>query len=64
MKDPRLAELTAALKEHVKQVNDLIAHLHEYNDEVRITYKDSSQGNPPSIELWRVIEHNDYLKDN
>lgn len=63
MKDQRLTELTDALKERVKQVNDLMSILHELQVEVRITYKDSEKGNPPYIDLWRVIEHTDYLKD-
>lgn len=63
MKDTRIEELTLALKERVKQINDIISVLHESHVEVRIAYKDSSQGNPASIDLWRVIEHNDYLKN-
>ena len=63
MKDQRIEELVAALRERVNQVNDIMTVLHEHNVEVRIAYKDPSKGEPPSIDLWRVIEHNDYLKD-
>jgi hypothetical protein len=39
-----------------------MAELYSQNVEIRIAYKESSKGEPPSINLWRAVEHVDYLK--
>jgi hypothetical protein len=64
MKDPNIQALVDELQNHVDDVNRIMSDLGKLNVEVRISYvdqalsKDISQG----INLWKIIEHNDYLK--
>lgn len=48
----------------VDDVNKLMAELHANNVEVRINYRETLEGKPPQIDLWRVVEHIDHLKRN
>lgn len=66
MKDDNIKQLTENLKIAVAEVNDIMKKLHLLNVEVRIAYKDNTNGATdgiPYLDLWRVIEHNNYLKD-
>lgn len=64
MIDKEITLLTLELKSYVDHINSVMEKLHKKNCEVRISYKDASGEKAPSIELWRVIEHNDYLKSS
>ncbi len=67
MKDINIKNQVIKLDALIKDVNVIMKELHEQNVEVRITYKDATNGAPngiPCLELWRAIEHNDYLKNN
>lgn len=50
------------IKTALETINLLIAELHTNNVEIRITYKESSNGEPPKLDLWKAIAHVDYLK--
>ncbi len=53
------------IQDYVDGINVLMTSLHEKGVEVRIAYKDSTNsgsGTVPHLELWRAIEHVDYLK--
>ncbi len=62
MKDAEIEKDVGLIKSHVTLINELIASLHGKGVEVRISYKDSTSEKPPTIDLWRVTEHVDYLK--
>lgn len=66
MKDDDIRVKVARLTNLIKDVNSVMRELHNLKVEVRIAYKDATSGAPdgiPYLELWRAIEHNDYLKD-
>ena len=63
MIDPEIENKVTAIRASVDLINCLIADLYEHNVEIRISYQDASNGNPPSINLWRATEHIDYLKN-
>ena len=50
------------IKAALETINLLIAELHTNNVEIRIAYKESSNGEPPKLDLWKAIAHVDYLK--
>lgn len=62
MKNPELENEVLKLKNLISEVNFSMSTLHENSVEVRITYKDAEKGQPPKLDLWRLIEHVDYLK--
>lgn len=62
MKNPELENEVNKLKNLINEVNFCMSMLHENNVEVRITYKDAGKGEPPKLDVWRLIEHVDYLK--
>ncbi len=51
-----------SVKEYVEKINSLMAELHADSVEIRINYKESANGEPPALNLWRAIAHVDYLK--
>lgn len=63
MKDPKIEELVAKLKEAVQNVNALMKELEEMHVDVRISYIESSKSKQiaQGISLWRIEEHNNYL---
>lgn len=67
MIDPAIKQDIETIKSCIDQINELMATLHERGVEVRIAYKDSSNGGGsgcvPHIELWRATEHVNYLED-
>lgn len=66
MKDDTIKQLTDDLKIVIGEANEIMKKLHLLNVEVRVAYKDNTCGAPegiPYLELWRVTEHNNYLKD-
>jgi wyosine [tRNA(Phe)-imidazoG37] synthetase (radical SAM superfamily) len=50
------------IEKNVEEINQLLDELHLDHVEVRIAYKESSNGNAPAISLWKAVEHVDYLK--
>jgi hypothetical protein len=52
---------TDLIKGFVENVNDLISELHVQNVEVRFLFKEASNGLPPCIEIYKLVEHVDYL---
>jgi hypothetical protein len=64
MNDTIVADKVNQLKTLTENLNTLMAELEELNVEVRFTYVESrpSEGRRQGINLWRVIEHYDYLK--
>jgi len=62
MIDPSITEKVQTIKENINEINLLMAELYKQNVELRIAYKDPSKGEPPRIELWKAIEHVDYLE--
>ena len=50
------------IKEAVETINSLMAELHINNVEIKIAYKEPNNGEPPRLDLWRAVEHVDYLK--
>lgn len=65
MMDPEIENDINTIKDYVHGINFLLKELHERGVEVRITYRDSSNGAPegiPCLDLWRATEHVDYLK--
>lgn len=65
MMDPDIKTDIDAIQQHVSDINVLMESLYTRGVEVRIAYKDSANGGGkdciPHIELWRAIEHRDYL---
>lgn len=57
-----IATKVKELSNLVKDINQLMSELHNSNVEVRIAYKEAAKGEPPRVDLWRVIEHIDHLK--
>lgn len=66
MIDKEISLLTLELKSYIDHINSVMEKLHNKNCEVRIQYKDGGSGasKHPTLELWRLIEHNDYLKSS
>jgi hypothetical protein len=62
MIDSSIADKVQTISKNVDEINQLMSELYENNVEIRIAYKDASKGDPPRIDLWRAIEHVDYLK--
>jgi hypothetical protein len=62
MIDSYITKKVEELSKHVEGINEIIAELHDNNVEIRIAYKEAADGKPPHIDLWRVIEHVNYLK--
>ena len=50
------------IKESLELINSLMAELHSNSVEVRINYREPSNGEPPKLELWKAVAHVDYLK--
>ena len=50
------------IKASLETINSLMAELHNNDVEIRINYKEPSNGEPPKLDLWRAIAHVDYLK--
>jgi len=66
MIDTEILKKINIIKENVKIINDLMSDLHEKGVEIRIAYKDSSNGSPtglPCLTLWRATEHVNYLEE-
>jgi hypothetical protein len=65
--DPDIKKDIDEIHSYVNSINQLMESLHARGVEVRIAYKDSANGGGkdcvPHIELWRAIEHRDYLKE-
>jgi multidrug efflux pump subunit AcrB len=57
-----ITDTVEQLVKHVEGINQIMSDLHDNNVEIRIAYKESTGGKSPQIDLWRVIEHVDYLK--
>lgn len=52
---------------HVDKINEIMSQLYKEGVEIRIQFKDSTNGAPngvPCIELWRATHHVDLLKSN
>lgn len=62
MKDAEIEKTVLSVKQDLDRINDQITELHNKGVEVRIMYKESTSSSAPSLELWKVIEHVDYLK--
>lgn len=62
MIDSYITKKVEELSKHVENINQIMSELHDDNVEIRISYKDATTDKPPQIDLWRVIEHVDYLK--
>lgn len=50
------------VKEALDVINATMAEMHQDNVEIRINYREPSNGEPPKLELWRAVAHVDYLK--
>jgi hypothetical protein len=50
------------VKESLEKINSLMAELQNDNVEIRINFKEPSNGEPPRLDLWRAVAHVDYLK--
>ncbi len=50
------------IKGSLDLINSLMAELHSDSVEIRINYREPSNGEPPKLELWRAVAHVDYLK--
>lgn len=50
------------IKEALDAINAEMAELHQDSVEIRINYKEPSNGEPPRLDLWRAVAHVDYLK--
>lgn len=61
MKDTEIFNSISELQNRVNEINQMIADLHVKNVEIRIAYTEAKSGEPASINLWKAIEHNDYL---
>lgn len=64
MKDQEITELVSTLQDHVNSINQLIADLHTKNVEIRISYTESKSDEPAYINLWRAVEHNNYIEES
>ncbi len=64
MNDTIVADKVNQLKKMVEDLNNIMSELQDLNVDVRISYVESkaSEGRKQGINLWRVIEHYDYLK--
>jgi hypothetical protein len=57
-----ILEKVNIIEKNVDEINQLISELHLDHVEVRIAYKEPSNGNPAEVHLWKAVEHVDYLK--
>lgn len=48
--------------QNIDHINFLIAELHTKNVEIRVLYKEPSKGDPAKLEIFRAVEHVNYLK--
>lgn len=64
MIDDAISDKVQIISKNVDEINQLIAELYTQNVEIRIAYKDAAKGEPPRIDLWRAIEHVDYLNQD
>lgn len=62
MIDQEISDAVNEITSRVNTINVLMDQLYKKNVEIRISYKDSEKGNPPRLEVWRAVEHVDYLK--
>jgi hypothetical protein len=63
--DPEIQTDIDRIKDYVDGINFLMKSLYEKGVEIKISYKDNTNngsGTIPHLELWRAIEHIDYLK--
>ena len=67
MIDKEIEQDINTIKDYVHGINHLMQILHEKGVEIRLAYKDSTSGSPtggPYLDLWRAIEHINYLKED
>ena len=62
MTTPDIGQQIENMKAALETINLLMAELHTNNVEIRITYKEPNNGEPPKLDLWKAIAHVDYLK--
>ena len=62
MIDEEVKDDIEKIRDYVDGINFLISSLYKKDVEIRIAYKESEHGNPPKLDLWRAIEHINYLK--
>jgi len=62
MKTPELEIDVQRLRNAINEANGAIALLHSRGMEIGIAYKDTLKGEPPRLEVWKIMEHVDYLK--
>ena len=66
MKDSSIQEKINTISGCVEVINDLMAELYAQGVEIRIAYKDAVTGSKsgiPYLDLWRAVEHVDYLQN-
>ena len=62
MIDDEISNAVEEITTQVNTINSLMNQLYKKNVEIRIAYKDSEKGNPPRLDIWKAVEHVDYLK--
>jgi hypothetical protein len=62
MTTDNIGQQIESIKESLNTINALMSELHTNSVEIRINYKEPSNGEPPRLDLWRAIAHVDYLK--
>lgn len=62
MIDGEIKLLVAEIEDAVATINKNMDILHQRDVEVRFIFKDPAAGNPPTLNLWRAVEHVNYLK--
>ena len=67
MINAEISKKVSDLKQNIENINQIMAELYTgYGVEIRISYNDRTNrgdGTVPNIELWKAIEHVDYLKE-
>jgi len=66
MIDKEIKTDVQVIQDCINLINSTMSDLYKKGVEIRIAYKDSTSGAPngiPCLELWRAIEHRDYLKE-